>query len=118
MINWSSEVKESNYIGATNYLNLIYPFDIVPTLILKLNVQLLREFEAKDIFRASGFNLLPNDNFHVKVTTSHIINEVEISPILLIKDKGKLIIADGYHRLCAIYHYNEDSFIQCQIVEV
>lgn len=118
MINWSPEVKESNYSGATNFLNLVYPFDIVPTLILKLNVQSLREFEAKDIFRASKLNLLPKDNFHVKVTTSFIDNEIQISPILLIKDKGKLVIADGYHRLCAIYHYNENSLIQCQIIEV
>jgi hypothetical protein len=29
---------------------------------------------------------------------------------------GKLIIADGYHRLCAVYTFDEDSMIPCQII--
>jgi len=29
---------------------------------------------------------------------------------------GKLIIADGYHRLCAVYTFDEDAMIPCQII--
>jgi len=32
------------------------------------------------------------------------------------KDRGKLIIADGYHRLCAVYTFDEDAMIPCKIV--
>jgi hypothetical protein len=28
---------------------------------------------------------------------------------------GKLVIADGYHRLCAVYSFDEDAMIPCQI---
>jgi hypothetical protein len=37
---------------------------------------------------------------------------------LLCRDErhGKLIIADGYHRLCAVYSFDEDAMIPCQIV--
>ena len=28
---------------------------------------------------------------------------------------GKLIIADGYHRLCAIYSFDEDAVVPCKI---
>jgi hypothetical protein len=28
---------------------------------------------------------------------------------------GKVIVADGYHRLCAVYSYNEDAVIPCKI---
>ncbi len=28
---------------------------------------------------------------------------------------GKLIVADGYHRLCAVYSIDEDALIPCQI---
>jgi hypothetical protein len=41
-----------------------------------------------------------------------------ISPILLIRDirTNKVIIADGYHRTCALYHYDEEAWIPCKIV--
>ena len=41
-----------------------------------------------------------------------------LSPLLLVRDEvnGKVVIADGYHRLCAIYEFDEDALIQCKIV--
>jgi hypothetical protein len=41
-----------------------------------------------------------------------------LSPILLVRDgnTGKVVIADGYHRLCAVYSFNEDALIPCKIV--
>jgi len=29
---------------------------------------------------------------------------------------GKVVIADGYHRLCAVYLFDEDALIPCRIV--
>jgi hypothetical protein len=26
-----------------------------------------------------------------------------------------VIVADGYHRLCAVYRHNEDAWIPCKI---
>jgi hypothetical protein len=42
----------------------------------------------------------------------------KLSPLLLCRDQahGKLIIADGYHRLCAVYKFDEDALIPCKIV--
>jgi hypothetical protein len=41
-----------------------------------------------------------------------------VSPRVLCRDPphGTLIIADGYHRLCAVYSFDEDAMIPCQIV--
>lgn len=41
-----------------------------------------------------------------------------LSPLLLVRDAttGRVIVADGYHRLCAVYSYDEDALIPCQIV--
>jgi hypothetical protein len=46
-----------------------------------------------------------------------ILNE-RLSPLLLFKGQhgGKLDIADGYHRLCAVYTFDEDAMIPCKIV--
>ena len=40
-----------------------------------------------------------------------------LSPLLLLRDSpnGRLIIADGYHRLCAVYSFDEDAVIPCKI---
>ena len=39
------------------------------------------------------------------------------SPLLLFRDKrnGKVIIAHGYHRLCAVYTFDESAMILCKI---
>jgi hypothetical protein len=29
---------------------------------------------------------------------------------------GRVVIADGYHRLCAVYKSDEDALIPCKIV--
>ena len=38
--------------------------------------------------------------------------------MLLLRDpqNGKVVIADGYHRLCAIYEFTEDALILCKII--
>jgi hypothetical protein len=42
----------------------------------------------------------------------------KLSPLLLVRDtrNGKVVIADGYHRLCAVYGFAEDALIPCKIV--
>jgi hypothetical protein len=84
----------------------------------KLKRASLSQFKAKDIFRASGQSLLGISNSHVDKDRKKINDGVEISPIILVRDEknGKVIIADGYHRLCAVYSYNEDALIPCKIV--
>ena len=76
------------------------------------------KFKAKDIFRASQLPLLGVSNSHVQKDQKKIAEGSGISPILLVRDStnGKVIIADGYHRLCAVYTFDEDAWIPCKIV--
>jgi len=78
----------------------------------------LSHFKAKDIFRASGLSLLGVSNSHVEKDRKKIQKGVFLSPLLLVRapELGKVIVADGYHRLCAVYGVNEDALIPCQIV--
>ena len=75
-------------------------------------------FKAKDIFRASGLSLLGVSNFHVEKDLAKIREGSKLSPSLLVRDgdRAKVIIADGYHRLCAVYSVDEDAVIPCKIV--
>ena len=47
-----------------------------------------------------------------------ILAGTPLSPLLLVRRAGRaaLIVADGYHRLCAVYAFNEDAVIPCKIV--
>lgn len=73
---------------------------------------------AKDIFRAAGLPELDVTNYHVRKNTEKIAKEEKLSPILLVRDKehGRVIVADGYHRICAVYQHNEDVSVPCKIV--
>lgn len=39
-------------------------------------------------------------------------------PMLLLRDgsHGKVIVTDGYHRLRAVYGFDEDAWIPCRMV--
>ncbi len=78
----------------------------------------MASFKAKDIFRASGLSLLGVSNSHVERDRKKITAGKSLSPLLLVRDSanGKVIIADGYHRLCAVYSCDEDAVIPCKIV--
>lgn len=117
-IKWSGEPEAHDYPAARSYLSLIYDEPTVDATIKKLRQAPLLEFKAKDIFRASGLSLLGVSNTHLKKDQEKIEDGQELSPLLLVRDpsNGKVIIADGYHRLCAIYSYDEDAIIPCKIV--
>jgi disulfide oxidoreductase YuzD len=76
------------------------------------------EVAAKDIFRSSGLSLIGVSNSHVEKDIGRIAKGEKLPPLLLCRDKAnsKLIIADGYHRLCAVYKTDEDAMIPCKIV--
>jgi hypothetical protein len=117
-IKWLPEPEEHDYPAAESYLLLTYDSDIVSKLVEKLRTEKVTMFKAKDIFRASQLSLLGISNSHVEKDRKKIINGKKLSPLLLVRDKenGNVIIADGYHRLCAIYSIDEDALIPCKIV--
>ena len=117
-IKWLSEPEEHDYLAAKSYLSLIYDESVANAYGEKLRRSAISEFKAKDIFRASRLSLLGVSNAHVEKDRQKIESGRELPPLLLVRDStnDKVIIADGYHRLCAIYPYDEDAIIPCKIV--
>ena len=117
-IKWLSEPEEQDYTAAKSYLSLLYENDFITNLVTKLRAEKTTEFKAKDIFRASRLSLLGVSNSHVEKDKEKIAKGKKLSPLLLVRDSanGNVIIADGYHRLCAIYTTDEDASIPCKIV--
>lgn len=117
-ITWLSKPENQDYAAAGSYLSLLYDEKTTSKIVGKLKKSAMSEFKAKDIFRASGLPLLGIVNSHVLKDKKKILTKEKLSPILLVRDfkNGKVIIADGYHRMCAVYYYDEDAVIPCQIV--
>ena len=118
VIQWFVQPEEHDYPASVSYLSLL----MEPTDARKITDLLKKEkvvhFKAKDIFRASKLSLLGISNSHVEKNIKKINKGKKMSPLLLVRDKdnGKIIIADGYHRLCGVYHTDEDALIPCKII--
>lgn len=117
-IQWLDGPEKHDYPAAESYLSLIYDRRSVARLIRRLRRAPISEFKAKDLFRASGLSLLGVSNSHVDKDRAKILKGKRLSPLLLVRDKnnGRVIVADGYHRMCAIYSFDEDAVIFCKIV--
>ena len=116
-VKWLPTPEDQDYPAAESYLSLVDAPDQAKGIVARLKAAPITQFKAKDIFRASGLSLLGVSNSHVQKDTDKINKSQALSPLLLVRDpaNGKVVIADGYHRLCTVYQVNEDALIPCQI---
>jgi hypothetical protein len=120
-VNWADEPEEHDYPAAASYLALIAPIEAVADVITALQDAPVVAIKAKDVVRAAHLPMLKEDNFHVARDLKKIKDGKALSPILLVRGSGKtgthLVIADGYHRACAVYWNGEDDDIHAKIVD-
>ena len=115
---WAKEPEKEDYSAANTFLSLLYDDKEAAKLLKKLKAGDTSQFEAKDIFRAAGLPLLTPTDSQVKADHEKILAGKKMSPLLLVRHAktGRVIIVDGYHRLCAVYSIDEDSVVPCRIV--
>jgi hypothetical protein len=117
-IQWSKNPDKHDYPAALSFLSLIYEVEDAARLVKKLKRAKVIEVRATDIFRASGLSLLGLSNANVEKDKKKILDGTELSPLLLVRDSrnGRVIVADGYHRLCAVYSFNEEAVVPCKLI--
>jgi disulfide oxidoreductase YuzD len=117
-IKWRNAPQKKDYAAAESYLTLHFEPAAAKKIVQTLEAAEKSEFAAKDIFRASELPLLSDRDSHVEMDRAKIIMGEEMTPILLVRTNGngKVIIADGYHRICAVYMFDQDASIPCKIV--
>jgi hypothetical protein len=118
VVRWHEAPKAGNYPAALSYLSLIYDPKVAARYVTRLERAPISRFKSKDIFRASGLSLLGVSNYFVEKDRRKILGGEKLSPILLVRDtpNGRVVVADGYHRLCAVYSLDEEAPIDCKIV--
>jgi len=116
---WKKKSDAEDYEGARNFLSLVFPQAKVEQLMRGLQKAEIVERAAKDLLRAGNLPLLPSDDPHVDQDLKRIHKGKALQPVMSVRgDMSKgvpLIVADGYHRICAIFYYDESAAIQCRM---
>jgi hypothetical protein len=119
---WKESPDAHDYPAAEDYLSLIASPAAAKALVRRLRAAPLVRRKAKDLLRASRLPLLAPDNFHVANDLKKVREGRLLSPVLCVRGDARadvpLTVADGYHRICAGYHLNEDAEIPCRMVDL
>jgi hypothetical protein len=116
---WLNEPEEKDFLAATNYLSLLFADADAASMAEDLRNAPAINREANDLLRASRLELLPETDPVVKKNIKKVARGRPLSPVLLVRVRANepLIVADGYHRICASYHLDEDIEISCRMVD-
>ncbi|MDW4918610.1 hypothetical protein [Streptomyces californicus] len=112
---WLPEPEPHNFPAAHDYLGLLFDKKTVAEAVANLEAAKTRVHKAKDLLRASGSALLPAENLHVRKNIEKVMRGKKLSPVLLLRRPEGLIIADGYHRVCAAYYLTEDLSVPARL---
>jgi hypothetical protein len=121
-VKWLEKPEAHDFPAAGDYLDLLAEPAIVKKLTKRLQAGTVVHKKAKDILRAAQLSLLPVENPHVAADLTKIEKGIALSPILLVR--GDIVagvplqIADGYHRVCASYHTDENTDIPVVLVKL
>ena len=119
-VTWLGTPEDHDFPAAVSYLSLLFSPDQVQDIVARLKAVKTARFKVKDLLRASRLPLLDKDDWHVKHDLDKIAHHEALSPVLVVRGDGlrglPLVIADGYHRVCASYHTDENTDVPCRIV--
>ncbi|MGO9560899.1 MAG: hypothetical protein ACLPQS_00785 [Acidimicrobiales bacterium] len=119
---WKKDPDAHDFPAAQDYMSLVVGAKSAKSLAKALQGADTEIRKAKDLLRASDLPLLPPDNAHVAEDLDKVKKGELLSPVLLVRGdlrKGwPLTVADGYHRICASYHLDENADIPCRVVDL
>ena len=117
---WKDEPEPHDFPAAADYLTLLFPAKEAAILVEELRSGETVHRKAKDLLRASRLPLLPLEDSYVKKDLAKVAGGRPLSPVLLVRGRAEkdvpLTVADGYHRICASYHIDEDADVPCRLV--
>jgi hypothetical protein len=119
-LRWTSEGAASDFEAARTFLSLLGSEAKVNAIVKALHKAKIVDHAAKDLLRAAQLPLLPRDDPHVDADLKRIHKGKALAPILVVRGDVALglplIVADGYHRICAVWYFDENAPVRCRIV--
>jgi len=119
---WEKKPASKDYQAGQDYLSLLFTEAEARKIIHRLRSAPTTNREGKDLLRASQTHLLDQDDPHVALDLKKIKKGKKLSPVLLVRGDGKhavtMTIADGQHRICASWHWDDTAPIACCIADL
>jgi len=114
---WEKRPEKEDYQAAHEYLSLLFSEAQARKLVQRLRAAKTIQRQAKDLLRASQTHLLDEGDPHVAAALKKIKKGKKLSPVLLVRGEGRegvtLTIADGHHRICASWQWDENAPASC-----
>ena len=121
-LKWSEKEEGDDFEAAFKFLSLLCSDGKARAVVKSLRESKPLEHAAKDLLRAAELPLLPRDDPHVDEDLKRIQKAKPLAPVLLVRgDLASglpLIVADGYHRICAVVYFDESAPVRCRIVDL
>ena len=121
-LNWSESEEGQDFKAAFKFLSLLCSERKANALVESLRGAKLVEHAAKDMLRAAQLPLLPRDEPHVDEDLKRIQKGKPLAPVLVVRgDLASglpLMVADGYHRICAVVYFDESAAVRCRIADL
>jgi len=118
-LRWTNQGAASDFEAARKFLSLLGSEAKVDAIVKTLRKAKIVEHAAKDLLRAAQLPLLPRDEPHVDADLKRIHKGKALAPILAVRGDFALglplIVADGYHRICAVCYFDENAPVRCRI---
>ena len=121
-LKWSEKEEGDDFEAAFKFLSLLCSDGKARAVVKSLRESKPLEHAAKDLLRAAELPLLPRDDPHVDEDLKRIQKAKPLAPVLLVRgDLASglpLIVADGYHRICAVVYFDESAPVRCRIADL
>lgn len=112
---WLEDVEDKDFDAAYDYLSLRFDAATASRIVKDMRHAKLERRRANDILRACGRDPLPLDDPGVRRTLTKIMRGKPLSPILVASAHVGGDIADGYHRVSAVYHLDPFESVPLRI---
>lgn len=114
---WLDDPEPHDYPAAEVFATLLWGVGLAARARRALERSRPFVFRVNDLLRASGLPLLEADDPHVLKDLRKVQAHERLSPVLLaaLPNAGRLVILDGYHRVCALCHLDEDAEVPARL---
>lgn len=116
MLKWMKHVKDSNYVGAQNFLRLYYNDKQAEEYVNKLRHADITQHRPNDILRAARLDPGPVHDPGVRRRLVKCVMGEEISPVLMISLVQGVLIVDGFHRVSMCYYLDPFMSIPAKLI--
>ena len=120
-VRWKDEPEDHDLPAATDYLELIVSPAMAAAITEGLRSATTVNKRSKDLLRAARLEALDGTNPHVANDLRKIQQKELLSPVLLVRGDAStgraLIVADGFHRICAVHLVDENAEIPCRMAD-